>query len=328
MVTNKIKLLEHMVRFSLKQVFVLVLLFSPLHVGAQSKLYVIDFSDRFIREQIESDVESAFNQIKRSFNQNTKPNWAGVLNISESFKSDIGKIWETSRIRIDEDTLFRPALTLSGGNFEIRDIPITLVTRDTLYFEDAVLTFNSSGKLLNFMIGLPQHRYMQYIYEATEEIDKSRRQTILNFVEQYRTAYNTKNLTLIEQVFSDQALIVVGNVIRTSTESNQYNEIIQYLKLTKNEYVRRLGNIFRSNNFVNLNFDDISILRHPKHPSVYGISFVQSFRSTTYTDDGYVFLLIDFRKDEQNPTIHVRTWQPVRDTPRDRVFQLGDIEIY
>jgi len=296
---------------------------------AQTKLYVIDSQDRFVSNRIESDVARSFNHLKMAFNNNVRPDWRGLEDLSSSFKEDVSKIWETSKIRIDEDTLYRPALMLSGGNYEIRDIPVTLVTEDTLYFEDAVLIFDNSGRLVNFLIGLPQHKYMQYIYEATEEIDKTRRQTILNFVEQYRTAYNTKNLALIEQVFSDQALIVVGNVIKSSSvESSQYKEVIQYLKLTKQEYVVRLNNVFKQNTFVDLRFNDISILRHPKHPSVYGISFVQNFRSTTYSDDGYVFLLIDFRRDEKNPIIHVRTWQPVRGTPTDRVFQLGDIEIY
>jgi hypothetical protein len=34
----------------------------------------------------------------------------------------------------------------------------------------------------------------------------------------------------------------------------------------------------------------------------------QSYASTTYADEGYLFLLIDFR--ETDPLIYVRAWQP------------------
>ena len=41
---------------------------------------------------------------------------------------------------------------------------------------------------------------------------------------------------------------------------------------------------------------------------VYGISMRQDYASTTYSDIGYLFLLIDFFSD--TPQIHVRAWQP------------------
>ncbi|NOX89728.1 MAG: hypothetical protein GXO77_11925 [Calditrichaeota bacterium] len=34
----------------------------------------------------------------------------------------------------------------------------------------------------------------------------------------------------------------------------------------------------------------------------------QSYYSTTYADEGYLFLLIDFS--EKDPLIYVRAWQP------------------
>ena len=301
----------------------------PIVAFGQSRLYIIDPPSYEVGRRMELEYSRAINHINFSYSINRYPTWSNLNDINTSFKNDINSIWKTSSIRVDEDTLYRPAYTLSSGNFEVRDIPISLlVNEDTIIYEDAVLLFNSQGKLTNFIIGLPQHRWMHYMNEATEVIDKTRRQTILNFVEQYRTAYNTSNIELIEQVFSEQALIIVGNVIKTSSEMVQFADKIQYLKLTKQEYIKRLNDIFRTNNFVNVKFNDLSVLRHPKHPSIYGVSFVQNFRSTAYSDDGHVFLLIDFRRDENNPIIHVRTWQPTRETPKDRVFQLGDIEIY
>jgi hypothetical protein len=279
---------------------------------------------------MEREITRVLNHINTSFESGQRPSWAGLSDISPNFKEDVNSIWETSSIRIDEDTLFRPAIQLSGGNYEIRDIQISLVTADSVYYEEAVLTFSPSGNIQRFMIGLPQHRYSRYIFEATEEIDRKRRQVILNFIEQFRTAYNTKNSKFIREVFSDQALIIVGNVVNTSSEGSPFQQQVQYLRFTKEEYLTRLDRVFAQNRFIDINFSDISILRHPneRFDKIYGVNLVQNYRSSNYSDDGYLFLLIDFRRDELNPLIHVRTWQPMDSTNKDEVFMIGDFALY
>ena len=61
----------------------------------------------------------------------------------------------------------------------------------------------------------------------------------------------------------------------------------------------------------------------------------QGYTSDHYHDDGYLFLLWDFR-DEQQPQIHVRTWQPdaynadgtgTKRIPKDEIFSLSDFDI-
>lgn len=41
---------------------------------------------------------------------------------------------------------------------------------------------------------------------------------------------------------------------------------------------------------------------------MYGVTLHQKYTSTTYSDDGHLFLLWDFT-DENHPKIHVRVWQ-------------------
>ena len=67
-------------------------------------------------------------------------------------------------------------------------------------------------------------------------------------------------------------------------------------------------------------------MNHPKYPQVYGVNLKQSWTSSNYSDQGYLFLMIDFR-DEKKPVIHVRSWQPLKDTPSEEVIELGDFKI-
>ena len=71
-------------------------------------------------------------------------------------------------------------------------------------------------------------------------------------------------------------------------------------------------------------------MRHPVKPDFYGVTLKQGWTSGRYHDDGYLFLLWDFR-DDKAPEIHVRTWQPdkigSKPLPKDEIFTLSDFDI-
>lgn len=66
--------------------------------------------------------------------------------------------------------------------------------------------------------------------------------------------------------------------------------------------------MFSTNSKVDVRFSDFRILRHPTMDGIYGVTLRQRYSSDRYSDDGYLFLLWDFR-DRSMPVIHVRTWQ-------------------
>jgi len=98
------------------------------------------------------------------------------------------------------------------------------------------------------------------------------------------------------------------------------------IRLNKQEYIDRLTRVFKVNQFIKVGFDEIEIYQHPLYDRIYGVTLLQRWTSSTYSDVGYLFLMIDF-KDESHPMIHVRTWQPQKYTAEDEVIGLGDFEI-
>ena len=143
------------------------------------------------------------------------------------------------------------------------------------------------------------------------DIDASRRKQILNYCEHFRTAYTTKDIDFLWQVFSDQALIIVGNVVKLSKDGEmpKADGKISYALHSKHDYLTRLSKVFASNKEVDVRFSDFRIMRHPTMDGIYGVTLRQRYRSDRYADDGYLFLLWDFRNPSM-PLIHVRTWQP------------------
>lgn len=145
-----------------------------------------------------------------------------------------------------------------------------------------------------------------------EETDAERRTLILNYMEHLRTSYNTKDIDFLEQLFSENALIVVGTVVKTTAETvDNYlppTQVVYNIR-SKSQYIEQLKRLFQANRTIDVTFSNFHIMRHPTMPGIYGVSLRQGYSSDLYSDDGYLFLLWDFR-DETAPKIHVRTWQP------------------
>jgi hypothetical protein len=115
-------------------------------------------------------------------------------------------------------------------------------------------------------------------------------------------------------VFDDNALIIVGRVLENTNIplDAMYGSIggdnARYLRMNKSEYIQNLKRVFKNNEFVNIQFDSITVKKSRRDCKVYGIQFSQNWYSTSYSDKGYLYLMFDLRN-ESVPKIYVRTWQ-------------------
>jgi hypothetical protein len=148
---------------------------------------------------------------------------------------------------------------------------------------------------------------------------------IVDFLEQFKTAYALKRLDYISSIFADDALIIVGQILaKTKTIENQYELLpqIRYSRLTKAEYIKNLRSAFASKEYINIKFEESFVEKGTKGGDIYGINLAQRYFSSNYGDFGYLFLLVDLNNPDI-PVIHVRTWQPQKDI-NGNVWTLGD----
>ena len=135
-------------------------------------------------------------------------------------------------------------------------------------------------------------------------------------MEDFRSYYDEKNISAIENIFSDNALIITGRVMESignsHMEINDPRKKVIYTKQNKKQYISNLGQVFKNNRYINVEFSDIQLTRHPAKENFYGVRLRQKWNSQRYngklySDDGYLFLFWDFT-DPENPQIHVRSW--------------------
>ena len=185
---------------------------------------------------------------------------------------------------------------------------------DKEFVEDIVLTFDAAtGKITNLSFGLEAVSVTD-IMEKTRWGDEAKL-VLIDFLETYKTAFALKRLDYISSIFSDDALIITGRVVRKTVIENRMigdGEFVVYNRQTKDEYIRNLAASFSAKDFINIRFANTDVLKMGKGEEIYGIQIRQDYVSSNYGDTGYLFLLVDV-KDPEKPVIHVRTWQPEPD---------------
>ena len=294
------------------------------------------------KQAIEQNASTLLSQINQAFDaQQSGLNLNGV-DITDKAKESLASLWANVHFKCDDSEVVQNCLTTNNG-FQVRQIPLIIKPQDATIVDDtyqeAVINFEPSGQISSFYFTIGTNLYSKVMESKTKVTDVRRRMQILDYVEHFRTAYNQKDINFLEQVFSDDALIIVGKVIKTQpTDINNFvgQTKVEFVKRTKLEYLNNLKKTFAVNKFINVKFDEIKVVRHPnpEKKDFYGVTLHQLYSSSTYSDDGYLFLLWDFRN-EDAPQIHVRTWQPKYTdnsktqiaTSQEEVFQLGDFEI-
>lgn len=320
-----------------KILFLLLLSICCFEGNAQDEVN-FEFSDGIenvsLKSKIENQIMKLLTAINRAERMNTDINYAGI-NIDNPASQSIGMLWNNVHFRCLDDDIVEHCLQLrNGGNslrgYQVRNIAIEMKPLDNTYTDDlnqeVCIDFDTSGKITDFNITMGIRQYTRLMKEGVELDDMDRRMQIIHFCEQFRTAYNQKDIKFMEDVFSDDALIITGKVTqRVPSEIGMAKTKIEYSVQGKQQYLSNLRNVFSKQGYINVKFDDYRIKRHGAKPNYYGVTLVQEWNSTTYGDKGIVFLVWDFTN-ENAPKIHVRTWQPM-ETSEDEIFTLNKFKL-
>ena len=196
------------------------------------------------------------------------------------------------------------------------------------FVENVVFTFNQEGKIDCIAFGL-DNKAQKDILERGAWTPIAR-QTIIQFLENYKTAYALKRIDYLKTIFDDNAVIIVGHVAERMVNVNknsdlspsfQNQKIIKRVQYSKEQYLKKLEACFRSNEFINIRFANNDV-RKAKEGEEYGIQIKQDYYSSNYGDQGYLYLQVDLEEPDK-PIIKVRTWQSEPD-PEIGLFGIGN----
>lgn len=289
--------------------------------------------DEALKDKMAKELSVMLTEINeaQAANRNLDFNRMGV---SQNVSRSMAMLWENTPFVCTDNEIVENVITTQSG-YQVRNIPLMMKpTGDRAFneeeYQEAVVSFDKTGEVVSFYLSISMNLYMNVIKSNLQLTDLRRRQLILDYVEQFRTAYNQKDIKFLEQVFSDDALIITGRVVMQKHEEGFTTPKVVYNKQSKQQYLNNLRGTFRRAKYIKVTFDEIEVMRHPTNPNFYGVTLHQGYTSSNYHDDGYLFLLWDFTN-EDRPMVHVRTWQPDKvggkKLPKDEIFNLSDFDI-
>ncbi|MBO4801135.1 MAG: hypothetical protein J5545_04640 [Bacteroidaceae bacterium] len=191
------------------------------------------------------------------------------------------------------------------------------------FVEDVNFTFNSEDLIESVAFGLDKAtREDIYTDKHLMAWGDTTCTMLATFLENYKTAWALHRLDYIQGIFADDARIITGSMLKQATLKNRRNDLsigvaqlsshplVKYTEQNKKQYMKSLEECFRKNKVINIRFSDCLVDK--MYDARFGINIRQDYYSNTYSDTGYLFLMIDVT-DPLSPMIQYRTWQPERD---------------
>lgn len=315
-----------------------VILFMLVALNSQAQyvthFYLTDLENETLKEAAQKNISTLLTEFNMAQADGRELNMGGIQ-ISEHAQADINKLWAETPFRCGDTEMIERCLLMHDKSYQVRNIQIFMkgAEGEEEEYHEAVIGFDANGAISDFHLAIDNNLYLKVLKRGTDVTDLRYRQMILDYLEQFRTAYNTKDIAFLEQIFSDDALIITGKVVKSvPSEMNNFmpQEKVEYVKSNKKQYLTRLASVFRANNHIRVIFDEIKVMKHPAKANYYGVTLKQGYSSDNYSDVGYLFLLWDFNNPEM-PQIHVRTWQPEmyngKPMPEEEIFTCDDFDI-
>lgn len=221
------------------------------------------------------------------------------------------------------------------GGYELRKIRMThrYPSINKISTEYLTLDFTESSALNDMNVSITEGLYQRFVKESDFGKDWQNRQEIIKFIEKYRTAYLTRDIETVDMMFAEEALIIVGRRIerrKLPDQTVQYERLsnepeYESIKMNKTDFLKRQKQIFKAQQDIFLDFGSFDIIRKLNAEGVYGVQMRQSYNSSTYSDEGYLFLMIDF--EQKDPLIYVRAWQP-NEWDEDALVRTANFKIW
>lgn len=294
--------------------------------------------------KIEGKLSSLLTEINNAQAAN-RPLELGSIGLNNDARQSLEMLWVVAHFYCcDEEVTDR--LWNFKKSYMVRSIPLIIVPDDADSwangtYQEAVVEFDLQGNIIDFRFSFSSQLGESLEKCSGSAVEAQRKLEILSWCDRLRTAYNEHNLAFMKKIFSDNALIITGKIVKeTNREFGTTSEKVVYSKQNKKQYMINLARCFKNNKWIDVEFDEVGIgdldnkgcgtvTQSSVNSNFYGVRLHQKWKSTNYSDEGYVFLLWNFSKEEE-PQIEVRTWQPDivngKKISTDEVISIGDFE--
>ena len=258
------------------------------------------------------------------------------IDASQKAKETLKQLWKYYALRVIGSNL-EDILLIDGDEYQVRNIKVQRFLQEApaecFDTTQISINFNKRGEIVDINTVMNNQQYDKILKDAKSVEDEFNRKQILYWMDCLRTAYNTKNKAFFDDILSPDALIITGKRTWRRERRDDNMLIVQnftYSVQDKWQYIKKLESIFLKNSYLNIEFgDDAEIFRNGGNQRYYAVEVTQYWNSSSYSDEGRLFVIWDFGPKERNskakyPQILYRVWQHPDDAKR---FGFGDFKL-
>ena len=302
----------------MKRILMIILatmLFSGM-MSAQTVTFQFEketLSNTSLREKMEERISSLLSEITQASKAN-RPLKLDSLCLTPRASKRLSMLWEHLHFSCDYTSNVEKCLQDING-YEVRGIFVTLQPIADSYVgeleRELVISFDTNGQITGVRMAMGNDTYLTIQNRSVDATDFRKKLEILKFLEDYRSYYEEKNIeALHDDIYNENTEFYTSTShIDDDMNQDQADFKIKAEKLDTKEVISRLTKAFANNKYVTVKFDQINIGRHGGTPRFYVVTFHQELSYGKYSDNGYMFMMWEFRE-KRPPAIHIRAWQP------------------
>ena len=157
-----------------------------------------------------------------------------------------------------------------------------------------VFAINDEDRIVDSWFGTDDTAYAALLDAERRILDEVAAAQIGRLLDKLPHAYFVCDTSYIYDAYSDQAMMARSD--------------LRYEFRTPQQHFDKLRGIYKISKSVRVSYKDIKIEGTPFN-DVYSVTLRQQWRSSTYNDDGYLLLAVEFR--EARPLILMQVWDPL-----------------
>lgn len=308
---------------------IITMIIFPFWVKAQNGVsfeFIRGIEDSYLKSTMETQVVNLLTMLNEAQSNNKKSLKFSGINIADEARQTILQLWNYQHMRVwqdiegEEPYIAETCLKFGKNGYQVRNIPMRLNAVDGKKlkndYTEICINFDGNGKIVDFNVAMEKQQYMNIIKNSKSVEDEYNRKMLIHWMDQLRTAYNERNKSFFETIFSEDAIIITGvRKFKTAKTDVRLKDeaMFEYSVRTKKEYLNNLYKIFDNSSYINVTFgDDAEYRRNGGAPRYYSVDVTQYWDASGYSDVGHLFVLWDFQNPEE-PRILVRAWQHLDD---------------
>ncbi len=229
--------------------------------------------------------------------------------------SDVKQLVNDNDLYSSFDSI-RVSLVLDNDTYEASQIYLQKINSNPYQFVELNLSFDKTTLTLKkASIVAPEYSFERVLANEMK-VNVAEQDLAKTFLAKFVASIQSKQVDDFKAYFNEKALIISDSLRLVE------KKLTVRLKRTVADFASEIkSEMFNSDNEITINYSEAILFRHPELSTVFGFTAKESWITSNYSFDSYIWLSFDLSKESQQILIYVRKSTPFVHTSLKSIIQ-------